>query len=1179
MNKFITGAGGGGGGSGSSRASVEDPDSLASKSYARIIDLLGEGEWEEVPVGGLKGFYLNEVVAQNADGTDNFSDVVLETRTGSLAQTRMNIADTTEASFGVGVEATYNAPVEKQVYGESVDQLRVVVSVPALSSADSGTGDIRGTSVSYKIEYNSSDNLTFRPANVGGGAVTSTSTLVPGAGPFTGWQEYSLTFTVYPARYYTTSEVLVPCVYQLRKKTNGGVWVVVKEASVSSVSSLSYTTEALSSDSVDFDIVVADASGISLDGSVLSLCYGQITGIESKTFASADGVVTISGKTTSTYERETAFRVSGTSPYTVRVTRQTPDSTTSYLNNKTVFQSVSVVTEEKFVYPGSVLAGVSVDATQFSSIPSRAYKCKMLKVKVPNNYDPIARSYTGFWNGGFKVAWTDNPAWCFYDLLTNKRYGLGERIPESYVDKAALYQIAQYCDEYVPDGNGGFEPRFTCNLYLNNQKEAYKIISDMATIFRGITYWASGSIVPVQDSQKEKIYAFNNTNVIDGIFNYQSSDINTRYNAVSVTWNDPINFYKQAVEYVADDAAIAEMGFVNHTNIVAFGCTSRSMARRAGKWLLYTNTYETDAVTFSTGLEGVLPRPGDVIEISDTLRSSERRGGRLVSVSGTSVVLDAELQFNSGTTYTLSAIDEEGNVIDATFSASTTTANITLNAPFPATVAKDSIYVIADNEITPQKFRLVSIAEKDSGVYELSGVSYNAAKYDMIENDERLTTVPNNNPVVGMVEDVVPTEVLYAEGTSVKSKLRIDWKVPSKAVTFDVYIIKPDGERVLSERQRNANYELLNTFPGTYKVSITAYNVLGSGSQAYTEDVLVLGKTAPPSAVENLVVRSSNGVGTASWATHKDLDVLIGGKIVVKYTTKTSGITWEDGIVVAEAPGGATQVTVPLLTGTYTTKAVDADGNYSNSFVSASSAYAEVMSVNVMESLVESPAFSGTKTNCTVSGGALHLIPIDGDTLTAEYLFSDVIDLLDVYSVRVSGQIEGSSSLQSDTINSRLTPINTWNRFNGDVINGSTLSLYISTTQTDPSGSPVWSAWEELRFSDYTARGFRFKAVMGVENALQELSITSLFVSVDAVDRVAGEDNISVPSGGYAVVFDGAFAKTPAIAISIDNLQVGDYYRITSKSASGFIVRLYDSTGTPKAGQIDWLAKGWGRKI
>lgn len=1176
----IHGAGGGGGGSTSSGA-TEAPDSLRSKSYAKLVDMVGEGELEEVCINGLQGVLLDDVVVQNADGTYNYNEVVLETRSGTLNQSRMNIADTTESSYAVGVEMTYNNPVEKIVLGTSIDYLKVVVAVPSLTFTDSSTGNISGNSVQYRIEYHSNDNPSWKVVPTTGSAIEYEFLTYSGEA-VTNYSHYRVICDIYPARYYSINEYNAPTHYSFQYSLNAGAnWITLKRDVISEPISSTFNLEVTQADSILFRLLVETVSTFTPEGSLLQAAYSQIQNVWGGNPTGTAGVQTISDKTTSAYEREHAFRVIGEAPFTVRCTRLTKDSTSSLSNNKTVFQSISAVTEEKFTYPGSALVGLSFDATQFTSIPSRSYLCKLRRVKVPVNYDPLTREYNGFWDGSFKVAWTDNPAWCFYDLVTDTRCGLGDRIPEGYVDAAALYEIAQYCDEWVPDGVGGYEPRFTCNLLLQTREEAYKVISDMASIFRGITYWANGSIIPVQDSPKDKKYAFNNTNVVDGQFLYQGSSLNSRYNAVSVTWNDPSNLYKQAVEYVQDDDAILSMGFVNHTTLTALGCTSRSMARRAGKWLLYTNTYETEAVSFQTGMEGVVPFPGDIISITDSLRSNERMGGRVLSYTAGNLEIDSSILFVSGVDYTVSCVAADGTLVEQTFTGDNTSISV-LPVTFSKDVAKDSIFVIASESTSPEQlFRVMGVVEKEKSLYEISAAAYYPSKYGMIEFDERLSIPQQTVEFLKSVTNITVTEIAYSDGASIRSKARFEWTAPQKAASYDIFIKYPDNT-TSSFTQKQNYFELLDATVGLYVVNVTAKDVLGNKAQTYQQEVQLVGLAFPPSTVENLSVKSMNGSGYATWKLHPDLDVRAGGYIVLKYTSKTVDVSWEDGIVVAQVSGGQTQSTVPIFAGTYMAKAVDTSGIYSPIAAFADSRFAEIQSTNVMATLTEHPSFSGTKTNLYVDGAALILSGVGyltgTENLTGIYDFHDVIDLTGVFTVRVSGTVGGFAAVVGDTVGSRPGTVGSWETFGGEAVSDALLTLQISTTDSDPNSvGAVWSDWNDFILGDYVARGFRFRLLFEVAKPDHIIYCTELSVSVDAVDRTTGQDDVAVGTGGFSVIFQEAFAVTPAIAISIDNMQDGDYYLLTSKSARGFTAQIMNN-GSPVARQIDWIATGYGRK-
>ena len=345
----------------------------------------------------------------------------------------------------------------------------------------------------------------------------------------------------------------------------------------------------------------------------------------------------------------------------LEITRLTPDSTTVSLRNQTFVDSITEFTFDALVFPNSALISQKFNAEYFSEVPTRAFDARLLKIKIPSNYDPITKQYNGIWDGTFKSDkfWSDNPAWCFYDLLTNKRYGLGKYLDSSYIDKWTLYQIAQYCDTLVPDGAGGIEPRFTCNLLLSSREEAFRVINDMASIFRAIIYYANGSVFSSQDSLKEPVTIFNNSNVEDGNFNYSSSSKRVRHTVAIVRYNDKNNFYKPAVEYVEDSEGIRTLG-VREIEITAFGCTSRGQALRLGRWALASERLETETVNFVAGFEGAYLRPGDLFKLSDSNKRNIRFGGRInkfeTTSNGFDVTLDDSLTFKNANLYYLNLI-------------------------------------------------------------------------------------------------------------------------------------------------------------------------------------------------------------------------------------------------------------------------------------------------------------------------------------------------------------------------------------------------------------------------------------------------------------------------------------------------------------------------------------------
>jgi hypothetical protein len=345
--------------------------------------------------------------------------------------------------------------------------------------------------------------------------------------------------------------------------------------------------------------------------------------------------------------------------WAIDVTKLTLENTSNSLVSKTKVSNITEVYSDRFTYPDAALVYSKFDARYFSDIPTRSYKVRLLKVKIPINYDPITKNYNGPWNGKFKVAWTDNPAWCFYDLLSSNRYGLGKYINSELTDKWTLYEISQYCDQLVSDGFGGLEPRFTCNIYIGTKEEAMKVLDDMASIFLAILYYSSGLICLSQDSLKTPIYLFNNSNVVDGDFRYSDASLKSKKTVATVRYNDKNDNYKPAIEYIEDRNGILKYG-IRQTEIVAFGCTSKNQARRVGKWLLATENLETEIIDFNVGLEGNYIRPGDVISVYDQYRRNPSYAGRTMELTTGYAILD--LPYNYINTYAITGVNVNNSI-------------------------------------------------------------------------------------------------------------------------------------------------------------------------------------------------------------------------------------------------------------------------------------------------------------------------------------------------------------------------------------------------------------------------------------------------------------------------------------------------------------------------------------
>lgn len=749
------------GGESSPRPAVEAPDSLQSIAYARVLDLVSEGEIRGL-VNGMRSVFLDETPLANGNGGINFSGVTLDTRTGSQDQQHIAGYPAVESESSVGVELRSDQPWVRSVSNAQLSAVRIRLSVPRLSKTDSTNGDTNGYKVRYAIDV----------------------------------------------------------------ATGGGAFVQVLSSS-------------------------------------------------------------FSGKTTTKYERSHRIDLPASNAgWTIRVRRTTPNESSGLISDTTTVEAITEVIDAKLRYPGSAVIGLQFDASQFQAIPTRAFDLFGRIIRVPSNYDPATRVYIGAWDGSFKLAWTDNPAWIFYDLLLHFRYGLGHLLNAAQVDKWELYRISQYCDQMVPNGKGDTEPRFTCNLYLQTRADAIRVLQDLATTFRGLTYWAAGSVMAVADMPEDPVYTYSNANVVDGKFNYSGTSKKSRYTVALVSWNDPADFYRQKVEYVDDQAGIARYG-IQQTEITATGCTSQAQAQRVGKWALLTNRLETETVSFSVGLDGCLARPGQIIRVADNDRAGRRIGGRLRSATLDTLVLDADVMAYPGDTITL--IMPTGKAVsrgiksvgypltwdstgikwdDGTITMDTTgfpaeVQQVVLESALDDLPPRHSMWAIDSPSLATQQFRVMSVAEDFSSSeikFTISGVRHNASKYGAIDNGTRIeqppiTVIPPS--VQAPPASVTVSNDHFVDQGSAISIMTIEWERPEYAIAFEVYWRKNDGDWIYAGRTGTNSIDVSGIYAGRYVAKVRAINSLDIGSVFATSvETLLEGKTTPPPVVSAFTAES-----------------------------------------------------------------------------------------------------------------------------------------------------------------------------------------------------------------------------------------------------------------------------------------------------------------------------------
>ena len=631
------------------------------------------------------------------------------------------------------------------------------------------------------------------------------------------------------------------------------------------------------------------------------------------------------GKCTSPYERTFRVELTGSPPWDIRVTRVNEDSDSVTKQNKVIWKSYATLLDEKLSFPNTALCALQVEASQFSAIPTRSYRIRGLRVRVPSNYSPAARTYEGTWDGTWKVAWTDNPAWCFYDLLTTKRYGLGRYLNEAAVDKWGLYTVAKYCDELVPDGKGGMEPRFRCNLYLQTQEDAYRVINNLASIFRGMTYWASGAVFVAQDAPRDAEYLFTPANVVDGLFTYASSGKRARHTVALVTWNDPDNHFKAAQEYVTDEEGLATYGY-NPTEVVALGCTSRGQAQRVGRWLLLTERLETETVTFRTGYEGAMRNPGAVVKLQDAYRAGRRWGGRVVAATPSQVELDADVTLEAGKTYALSVVLPDGTVEERPLAALAPAPYraLTVATAFSAAPQPQAVWVLAASDLTPTLWRILNVAEVEPHLYEITALRHEPGKYAEVEYGVKLqplptSVLPSSAPPAGLV---VGESLYKTTNGGVKVMVTARWTQVATATEYRVRWQREGGNWTSEPPVQTHFWELLDCLPGAYTVQVAAVLnglVTTYASASYT----VLGKAAPPSDVTGLTCALNGSTATLRWAEVPDLDR---DTYELRY-----GSSWEAGTLIGKVRATTYEWALPApgVNLLVHVKAIDTSGNYS----------------------------------------------------------------------------------------------------------------------------------------------------------------------------------------------------------------------------------------------------------
>ena len=914
---------------------------------------------------------------------------------------------------------------------------------------------------------------------------------------------------------------------------------------------------------------------------------------------------TVKGRSTNAYLRDYLIKFSSTTsfPVAVRVERVTADSTDATLVNAFSFHTATNIIFEQNAYPNTAHVALRINAEQFPRVPSRRYRLRGIKVSIPNNASVNladgSLSYTGTWNGTFATdkAWTTDPAWILYDILTNDRYGCN--IPAANLNKFTFKTVSEYCGTQVDAGNGdgSKEPRFALNVNITQRQSAFDLINDICSVMRVMPFYENAGISIAQDAPSDPVYLFNYSNVTEDGFQYTGSSLKTRHTVINVTYFDMIT-QEADVEVVEADSATQTKYGVNTKNIVAFGTTSRNQARRLAKWFLYSEQNNAETCTFTTTIAaGTLIRPSQIIEIVDPVKSGTRRGGLVKSATTTVITLDDFANTNIpavSESPTLSIILPDGTL--ETRSITDVNSNVmTVSTAFSQTPNANAPYILETTSLPSQTWRVISIAENDNKTFTITALEHDSAKYNFVEDG---TAMPTKNTST-LTEIKRPPEGLIAEEKIIEinnravSKIILDWQPVSGASQYRVQYRVDNGD--FNEITTSASsVDILNTDVGNYEFRVFSYNAVGQPSaNPAIHNFNAIGKTAVPANVTNATLEPLPDGNTARirWDQTTDLDVKYGGQVYIRFSELSSGATFSNSTDVIEAVGGATtEATVPLKSGTYTLKFRDTGGRFSTTEASIT---VTIPSIGTKLSLIsqrENPNFAGTKTNTTVASNELKLTN-PSTNLTGSYAFQNVLDLGAVFSLEIEKHLKSVGINESDLFDD-IPNLDLRDDFDGAVAEQTNATVLVRATNDNPSSSPTYGSFNKFFKGTFRGRGFDFKCDLQSENANENIKVSEL--GFDAFLPARTEQSTTIKTSGTSasgldVSFVNSFftgtsaiggstsAYPPAIMVTPQNMATGDFYEITSITGSGFNIKFKNSSGTVISRNFSFSAVGYGK--
>ena len=872
-------------------------------------------------------------------------------------------------------------------------------------------------------------------------------------------------------------------------------------------------------------------------------------------------------------------------------------------------------------YPNIAYSALRFSTELFANTPARVFRLRGKLVKIPHNatvdYTNGRLTYSGTFNGTFKTdkAWTSDPAWVLFDLLTDTTSGCA--IPESELDAYSFYGVSTYCSALVDDGQGGQEPRFSINVNINNRRDAISLIKDVCSVMRAIPYYEEGAIKIAQDAPKDQSnpsalsfdYVFNNANVVNGEFIYSGSSSKTRFNVINVSYFD---LQTQETDYVTVKDTNSQSKYGTQTkNINTFGTTSRGMAQRVGKWFLHTQQNQTETVVFETNIAaGSVLRIGDILGIADRVKSSTRRGGLVKAATVSQITLDNSSATNLpdiSDSPEISCMLSDGSVETKTIASYSSGGLVNVSSNFSSAPVQNSPFILESGEIDAQAFRVVNIKENRKKTYTITALNFNEGKYAAVEDGEQLpaknfnivtSILPSPQIVDGSDGTKAIQEIVVLNNNRPVPKLFIDWQSVEGASSYQLIYTK-DNENPVVQTTQGSEYEILPSEAGTYKIQIYSINSLGERSASPTEATIdTVGLAALPENPTNFEIEPlNNSQVKLSWTKTTSLDVEFGGACVIRHTPNTlSSATFANSSDLNENINGSTnEAILPALTGTYSLKFRDLGGRLSATEAKVELALPEMADELLVKSQREQTAFSGNKTNLTVSSNALQLTD-PATNLTGSYEFASVLDFGSVFqNVRLKRHIKSEGFIVSDQFDS-IPDLDARLNFDGAGSDRVKSKLQVQTSQDNSS----FTTAQNLFNGSFSARAFKFTSNLISVDVNENIKFTELGFDAFLPSRTenkyqSGGNVISTPlqsgtsSSGLSVVFGKPFftgtsaiggsttAFLPSIVIAPEDMPSAAFFELSAISGTGFTIVFKNSSNAVIDVKFTFQALGYGK--